>query len=1019
MGPDRIGMERGTFDAAAAAHPLADERTRLVGALVKHYFSSARGANQYVELDQGLAIISQHAQALGYDGVVLFLDELILWLASRSADIRFVNREGPKLAKLVESQSAERPTPLINFVARQRDLKELIGDTVTGAQYLNFSDVLDWWEARFATIKLDDRNLPAIASKRVLKPNSETARRRIDEAFEQTGKIRDEVMRVLLTHESDRAMFRQIYPFSPAFMDTLVAMSFLLQRERTALKVMLQLLIEQKETLQLGQIIPVGDLFDPIAEGDEAVSDEIRQNFINARKLYEEKLRPLLEREHRLTLDEVSKRQAGDPAALNLKNDDRLIKTLLLAALAPNVAALRGITASQLAALNHGAITSPIPGHENQIVLTKCRKWAAEVGQLKIGDEPNNPTIAIHLAGVDTETIIDQAKRFDNDGNRIRAIRKLIFDAFGLGDPDGLFTEYAFEWRHTPRQCRIKFENIRKQALDDFHNEQADWLVMIDYPFDAPGRSPRDDLDKLNIFRRDFPQGARTLVIVPSFLSQTALKALARMVIINNLLKGENLRAYTGHLSANDKQVAQTLLENQQSQLRQQMLNHVAAAYGVSRADAEALDSENQLELSEHFQSLAPGLELKPPTGANLRQTLMHLLDQALAFLFPAHPVFETPLRLTPSVVGKVLDVIAGAAQTKDGRLAVDKPLRKDVRLIANPLKLGSMEETHFILGHFWSDHFIKMQAQTQAALRVDLLRQWIDAPDARGLPRILENLIICAFAVQTDRVFFENERAKEADIGGLPDHWELKTVDLPDEAAWEKALKRAETLWNVNISPLLNAANVSRLTEAVAGAVEATQNDCKALEGTLEQRWAARPELAPAAPRLATARAAQALLTSVRGQKGLALVNALAGWRAPVAPIPTDAALGVGMAKAVEVRDVIKNTRWEMFQSAETLGGELEAQARELKKAINAVLEADELAVSLKPKLRTLETRALGLINTALKPPKPGPKMKKIVHQDSKMVSAQDLEAVFEKIRKMMQTENGDRIELRWTIFK
>ncbi len=500
------GWTAETYDAAVLSPPRSDERSHLVGDLVDRFFTSMRGTAEFIDLDTGLSIISRHAKTLGYDAVVLFLDELILWLASRAADLEFINREGPKVSKLIEAQAADRPVPLISFVARQRDLKELVGNNVTGAQYLSFSDTLNWWEARFAKIKLEDKNLPAIAEKRVLKPKSESARKQIDDAFEETNRIRQDVLNVLLTSKADKGMFRKIYPFSPAIMDTLVAMSFLLQRERTALKVMLQLLIEQKETLKLGEIIPVGDLFDAISEGDEAVSDDIQRNFINARKLYEEKLRPILERDNGLSLDDIVNRPAVDPAVHNLKNEDRLIKTLLLAALAPNVEALRGITASRLAALNHGTIKSPIPGHEYQIVLNKCRKWAAEVGQIKIGDEPTNPTISIQLSGVDTESIIDQAKRFDNTGNRIREIRKLIFFSFGIDDEDSLFLEHEFSWRGTPRKCRIQFENVRKQSLESLKNTSGNWLVIIDYPFDEdPGHGPRDDIANIDQFQDEFP----------------------------------------------------------------------------------------------------------------------------------------------------------------------------------------------------------------------------------------------------------------------------------------------------------------------------------------------------------------------------------------------------------------------------------------------------------------------------------------------------------------------------------
>ena len=55
---------------------------------------------------------------------------MILWLASRAADLKFVHQEGQKLAKLVEAQTPDRPVPIISFVARQRDLSELTGDAV-------------------------------------------------------------------------------------------------------------------------------------------------------------------------------------------------------------------------------------------------------------------------------------------------------------------------------------------------------------------------------------------------------------------------------------------------------------------------------------------------------------------------------------------------------------------------------------------------------------------------------------------------------------------------------------------------------------------------------------------------------------------------------------------------------------------------------------------------------------------------------------------------------------------------
>ena len=101
--------------------------------------------------------------------LILFLDELILWLASRAADVAFVSSEGSKLSKLVEAANADRPVPLISFVARQRDLRELVGNNMAGAMQMEFADVLKYWEERFLKILMADRNLQVIAQAMSLK----------------------------------------------------------------------------------------------------------------------------------------------------------------------------------------------------------------------------------------------------------------------------------------------------------------------------------------------------------------------------------------------------------------------------------------------------------------------------------------------------------------------------------------------------------------------------------------------------------------------------------------------------------------------------------------------------------------------------------------------------------------------------------------------------------------------------------------------------------------------------------
>jgi hypothetical protein len=59
---------------------------RLVRDLVETHFPAMKNTEEFVDLEDGLAVISSHAKEIGYDAVVLFLDELVLWLATHAAD---------------------------------------------------------------------------------------------------------------------------------------------------------------------------------------------------------------------------------------------------------------------------------------------------------------------------------------------------------------------------------------------------------------------------------------------------------------------------------------------------------------------------------------------------------------------------------------------------------------------------------------------------------------------------------------------------------------------------------------------------------------------------------------------------------------------------------------------------------------------------------------------------------------------------------------------------------------------
>ncbi len=378
------------YEAARAAAPGSQLRQELVSALAGTYFTSYTAQAEFVDLDSGLAAISQHAKGLGYDAVVLFLDEVVLWLAFAVRDSSWFARESQKLSKLVEGGLGARAIPLVSFVARQLDLRRWFADAgASGAQQEALDQAFRHQEGRFAQLRLGDDNLAYVANRRLLRPKNAEAARVLDDAFRRIDRSPG-VWDVLLDgvnsddqhRGADEAAFRLTYPFSPALVSTLRSLASVMQRERTALKVMQQMLVDRRDTLTVEDVIPVGDAFDYIVTGQsgQALDAQVAALFRSAEKLYADKLRPLLLKPYPVTEKELA---AGAERPAGLAADERLAKTLLLSAVAPHVPALKGLDAARLASLNHGSTVAMLPGGEVTMLAAKVRTWSKSVPELK------------------------------------------------------------------------------------------------------------------------------------------------------------------------------------------------------------------------------------------------------------------------------------------------------------------------------------------------------------------------------------------------------------------------------------------------------------------------------------------------------------------------------------------------------------------------------------------------------------------------------------------------------------
>ena len=282
-----------SYAAARAAEPGTGQRQLLVTALAEHYFSAYTQQASFVDLDTGLAAMAAHAKGLGYDAVVLFLDELVLWLAFSVQDREFFRRESQKLTKLVETGVGGRAVPLVSFVARQMDLRRWFADAgASGAEQEALDRAFRHQEGRFGTLVLGDDNLPFVANRRLLRrrTGNPQADQVLADAFSRLDR-RSDIWDVLLDgvntddrhRGADEAAFRLTYPFSPALVSTLRSLASVMQRERTALKVMQQMLVSRRDTLTVDDVVPVGDSFDYIVQGRDALDPQAAALFRSAR----------------------------------------------------------------------------------------------------------------------------------------------------------------------------------------------------------------------------------------------------------------------------------------------------------------------------------------------------------------------------------------------------------------------------------------------------------------------------------------------------------------------------------------------------------------------------------------------------------------------------------------------------------------------------------------------------------------------------------------------------------------
>ncbi len=943
------------------------ERKRLFDALVATHYPAFLGqAGHFVEFGEGLAALSAHAKDLGYDTLLLLLDEVILWLSGIRADEMRLATECQKVTLLVETGKHARPVPIVSLLARQRGLRELLGESALGSTWAAIDEQLAYWKERFDEVRLEDRDFPIILQKRVLTPKSDEAKRAIDKAFETVRRNVPPPDWDRLRGDFTEDDFRAVYPFSPALVQALIALSNTLQRERTAMRIVTDLLVNHVGDLPVGDVIPLGDLYDVLAL-EQSRDQVVDQRFENARRVYRGQLLPTIQKKHETTTATRCQRlREGHVVEIGCslcpeakcRADNRIAKTLILAALTPEVAAVAKLDASKVAQLNHGVIRSPLPGGEASRILGIVRDWAT-VASIALGTG-DNPTISLQLDAVDIEPLLDKAGSVDTYGARQGLVRRLLLEQLGLEATDPVF-EHVVEWRGTRRRGQIQFGNVRTIALNALEVPAGcDWQVVIDFPFDEREFSPQDDLRKVEEFCATRAGGAWTMVWLPSFFSTAVNDILGKLVRVAHIddKPDEYLRLLG---SGTERERARGQIGERRRNLTAKVVAALEVAYGIRAADLTLVDPT--LSIETHTHPLHANARAATFAKLTLKAAIEEQADALLAVRFSGHPRFRA--LLTPAKAAKTADVIGRLIEHPAHRVHIVE--RTEVALlgdIAEPFRLVRLSNDGIAVLETDVLEKIRRSALKEGVTepQVENIREWAEAEGLGGLDPIARDLLVDAYARYTTATVHDDARPIESiAYGKLPGTATLRHVALPTAEEWGKAIEQASHLWGTGLAGrAVSPKNVDDLdAEAQARLARWTRVD--ALVPVLERAWktwggagGAKPAAGGGEPaRLRTARCAVELARALAGVRGRDLVAELAQARLETS---ADAVRASIEAAGSLISELERPDAFSNFTLAEARA-ERDKWAKDVLVDLADALAADEL---VRPLARTLaELRA------------------------------------------------------------
>jgi hypothetical protein len=472
---------REDFEAVAAGSIQA--REGFARTWLKYKGRDAADAGVDPRWSEGLRRMAEHAKSQGFGGIVLMVDEFLLWLGEKSAQ-EFA-QEVNNLNVVVDHNTGQRPAPIFAFVAVQRDIKEFFPDLVDESK---IHEQLDHHSERFKPfVKLQDVELRHIVRGRVLRPRDADA---VRAAVNSLAERHQKVLPALLAG-GDIDYLRDVYPFHPALIEMLVDVTSLMQRERSALRLLYELLVVHYPGLPLGEFLPVGSAFSaifPEAGVEASKKVELMQDIHHQ---YYSRLAPGMAR--------MAEEGGADFTPERRRALDQLVKTVLLAEVSLRLRQ-GGLTVERLVQLNAADVEGETFRGQVRVAETDLVALSQRVPDLQVAGQGKTALVRYVLGRVSLGEILNRARsKVDNPAQRFKVFWGALKLAIGLEGARGFDEggpnegDWDLNWRRTRRRGRVKLGNVREMSYDDFSPPEGAFKVLVDYPWDEPGHTVDED----------------------------------------------------------------------------------------------------------------------------------------------------------------------------------------------------------------------------------------------------------------------------------------------------------------------------------------------------------------------------------------------------------------------------------------------------------------------------------------------------------------------------------------------